>query len=394
MARSLLVYRWSRLAAAMDYAASTGWAGARFPWESAWTGGEVCPDFAADVRDYQHHVTGDISFAIRQYLAMTGDVQMFQDIQDGFSGCQFVRQIAEFWSSRISYNAATGKYDINEVMGPDEYHANIDNNVYTNIVAAMAIFFSDFTSCVAQCPEIPEDWIEMASQLSLQYDSELDYHPQYEGYQPGTTIKQADTVLAGFPLMYNMTRSSREQDLRMYESVTDPGGPAMTWGMFAVGYLELGQEDRAAELFRRSYEPYYHQPFYMWTENVKGTGAVNFITGMGGFLQGVIFGYFGARIKLDRIEFAPVLPVNTSTITLTGLDYFQAVIDISVDQDNVIVDFRSVNPDNFLVLTSEDDELEIGKPQRITISRGKFNIRPLYVEYLARCKLPSDSIGN
>ena len=75
---SLLVYRWSRLAPAMDYAASTGWAGARFPWESAWTGGEVCPDFAADVRDYQHHVTGDISFAIRQYLAMTGDVDIFE----------------------------------------------------------------------------------------------------------------------------------------------------------------------------------------------------------------------------------------------------------------------------------------------------------------------------
>ena len=37
----------------------------RFPWESAATGYEVCPAFAADVRDFQHHITGDISFAFR-----------------------------------------------------------------------------------------------------------------------------------------------------------------------------------------------------------------------------------------------------------------------------------------------------------------------------------------
>ena len=29
-------------------------------------------------------------------------------------------------------------------MGPDEYHAKVDNNVYTNIVAALAIYMADF----------------------------------------------------------------------------------------------------------------------------------------------------------------------------------------------------------------------------------------------------------
>ena len=31
-----------------------------------------------------------------------------------------------------------------QVMGPDEYHAKVDNNVYTNIVAALAIYMADF----------------------------------------------------------------------------------------------------------------------------------------------------------------------------------------------------------------------------------------------------------
>lgn len=42
IARSLLEYRWARLSQAEDYAASSGWEGARFPWESAFTGEENC----------------------------------------------------------------------------------------------------------------------------------------------------------------------------------------------------------------------------------------------------------------------------------------------------------------------------------------------------------------
>jgi len=77
--RALLDYRLNRLEAARDYAASTGWSGVRFPWESAFTGGEVCPDWAAETRDNQHHISGDVSFAIRQYLAVTGDTSVFSE---------------------------------------------------------------------------------------------------------------------------------------------------------------------------------------------------------------------------------------------------------------------------------------------------------------------------
>lgn len=33
----------------------------------------------------------------------------------------------------------------------------------------------------------------------------------------------------------------------------------------------------------------------IWVENSDGSGAVNFLTGMGGFLQAVLFGYTGFR---------------------------------------------------------------------------------------------------
>ena len=34
---------------------------------------------------------------------------------------------------------------------------------------------------------------------------------QYSGYTLGTVVKQADTVLAGYPLMYPMAASTRAQ---------------------------------------------------------------------------------------------------------------------------------------------------------------------------------------
>lgn len=44
----------------------------RFPWESAFTGYETTQPCCPEVAKYQHHITADVSFAIRQYLAVKG----------------------------------------------------------------------------------------------------------------------------------------------------------------------------------------------------------------------------------------------------------------------------------------------------------------------------------
>lgn len=62
-------------------------------------------------------------------------------------------------------------------------------------------------------------------------------------------VKQADVVLLGFPLEVDMPESVRKNDLDMYEKVTTSNGPAMTWSMFCVGYLELNELNSAASMF-------------------------------------------------------------------------------------------------------------------------------------------------
>ena len=44
---------------------------------------------------------------------------------------------------------------------------------------------------------------------------------QYTGYTVGTVVKQADTVLAGYPLMYPMAASTRAQ-VTVFTRVTCP----------------------------------------------------------------------------------------------------------------------------------------------------------------------------
>ena len=62
----------------------------------------------------------------------------------------------------------------------------------------------------------------------------------------------------------------------------------MTWGMHAVAWFELGEREQVDSLFNRSFGNA-QLPFLVWTETPSG-GATNFLTGVGGFLQTVLFG--------------------------------------------------------------------------------------------------------
>lgn len=42
-------------------------------------------------------------------------------------------------------------------------------------------------------------------------------------------MKQADVVLLGYPVPFSLSPHVRRKNLEIYESVTSPQGPAMTW---------------------------------------------------------------------------------------------------------------------------------------------------------------------
>ena len=64
-------------------------------------------------------------------------------------------------------------------------------------------------------------------------------------------VKQADVILIGYPLDAEPNQDVRRNDLDLYETVTTSNGPAMTWSMFCIGHLELGQPIKAANMFHK-----------------------------------------------------------------------------------------------------------------------------------------------
>jgi trehalose/maltose hydrolase-like predicted phosphorylase len=56
-------------------------------------------------------------------------------------------------------------------------------------------------------------------------------------------------------------------------------------------------------------------PFMTWNEKLIG-GHPHFITGAGGYLQNIVFGYGGIRIYADLLAVNPVLPPDAEYIKL------------------------------------------------------------------------------
>jgi trehalose/maltose hydrolase-like predicted phosphorylase len=114
-ARELLNYRLLQVKAARDRAAETGYRGVKFPWEGGISGNDVTPECCPQNKDLQIHITGDVAFAIRQYIAITKDIEWLRETQPNHitNACGLIREIAEFWISRAKYNHTTRLYDIN-----------------------------------------------------------------------------------------------------------------------------------------------------------------------------------------------------------------------------------------------------------------------------------------
>ena len=237
------------------------------------------------------------------------------------------------------------------VIPPDEYADHKTDSVYTNAVAILSLQYAmkaatllhkekEYEQSIARWKDVSERIV----MVTAENDAGLLYHPEYAGYKEGTMIKQADTIMLGYPFeitFSNMTAAVRANDLDVYQKVSDNEGPAMTWGMFAIGYVEMGaaRAQDAAINFNRSFANV-HEPFNVWTETPTG-GAANFLTGAGGFLQAAFFGYSQLRIGEDAITLKPQLPEATNNMRLRGVAYLGNKLDISYDAHTITFEART-----------------------------------------------------
>ncbi len=144
--RALLMYRYRRLDAAREYARENGYKGAMFPWQTADDGREETPTihynpksgaWDPDLSCRQRHVSIAVFYNTWKYISDTGDREFLKSF-----GAEMMFEIARFWASIATFSPGTGRYHIEGVMGPDEFHEALEgsgkhglkDNAYTNIM--------------------------------------------------------------------------------------------------------------------------------------------------------------------------------------------------------------------------------------------------------------------
>lgn len=307
LARTMLDYRIDCLAAARRKAYAHGYGGAMFPWESDDRGEESTPTFAL-TGPLEHHVTADVALACWNYYCVTQDRAWLRR-----SGYPLLREAARFWCDRVTANA-DGSYSIPNVVGADEYASGVTDNAFTNGVVRRALEAA--AAAAALCGEQPDPrWARIAAGLRILRfgDGTTREHAAYAGER----IKQADANLLAYPLGIVTGREAILRDLAYYEPRIDTlDGPAMSYAVFAVQYARLGMARKADELFRRAYRPNRRPPFGVLAETAS-SGNPYFLTGAGGLLQAVLFGFGGLEIGPEGLAQLPsVLPPAWKRLTI------------------------------------------------------------------------------
>jgi trehalose/maltose hydrolase-like predicted phosphorylase len=309
IAKSILEYRYQRLEAAKKNAFSHGYKGAMFPWESSDEGTEDTPVWAL-TGPFQHHITGCIGWAFWKYYEVTKDKDWLRE-----RGYPLLKEVADFWASRVE-RKGPGKYEINNVIGANEWQENIDNNAFTNGMAITVLRYA--TQAAVELGIKPDpDWNHVAMNIPILKfpDGVTKENATYDGVM----IKQADVNLLAYPLNLISDKTQVEKDLKYYEARMSPEGPAMGNSVLATLYARMGNPEKAYDLFLKCYKPNEVPPFGVLAETAGGTNPY-FATGAGGTLQAVIFGFGGIDIGNGGInQLKTSIPTRWKSLSIKGV---------------------------------------------------------------------------
>ncbi|MDZ8189950.1 MAG: beta-phosphoglucomutase [Nostoc sp. ChiSLP02] len=372
IARNLLSYRWHTLPGARRKAVHYGYKGAMFSWESAVTGDEVTPrwllptDFYGEdvriwCRDREIHINADIPYAAWNYWQATGDDWWMQKY-----GADIILDTAIFWASRVEFNAEREQYEIKGVIGTDEYHELVHNNVFTNrmvqwhLEKAIAIFdwlnhkyperATELEGRLQLTKEQLNHWQDIIAKMLLFYDPSTELIEQFQGFFQLEDINLADYQGRdrSMQAILGIDKTNKHQILKqpdvlmllylMRESADFPYSEKAlqtNWDYYAprtdISYgSSLGPPVHAilASDLHISTEAYklFMQSVMVDLEDNRGNTAdgIHGATA-GGVWQAVIFGFGGIQFTQNRPVANPHLPANWTRLKFKlhwqGLSY-------------------------------------------------------------------------
>jgi 1,2-alpha-glucosylglycerol phosphorylase len=357
VARNVMSYRHRTLDGARRKAALLGYAGAFYAWISGATGDELCPDFFfVDVltgrpirnhfNDWQMHISPDIATTVEHYVRATGDRRFLVE-----HGAEIVFEVARFLASFVYERPADGAYHLIRLLGPDEYHENVDDNVFSleqsraalrGAVALwdeLAVAEPDALDALRQRLDLGDDdralWEDVADRLRTvepdpqtglleQFDGyfalediapdaladRLQHPDEYWGWPNGIAVhtqvlKQADVIqlFVCQPERYDASVMAANVD---YYLPRTKHASSLSRPMYGLVAARLGRVDEAYELFLRG------ATVDLLADSHAAPGGT-FIGGIhtaacGATWQVAVLGFGGVHVLDDRVEIAPRLP--------------------------------------------------------------------------------------
>ena len=284
----------------------------------------------------EQHIAADVPYAVWRYWRATGD--------DGFfltAGAEIILETARFWASR-AVAETDGKRHIRHVIGPDEYHEDVDDSAFTNVLARWTILrgleaidllrarwparATALCQSLALSDDELADWRDAAARIVTGFDPATGLYEEFEGYhglenidlaayadhtmpidvvigrertQRSQIVKQADVVALIALLPDAFPPGSAEANFRHYEPRTAHGS-SLSAGMHAVVAARQGDTDMALRFLRLAAEA-------DLDNDSNSAGGIR-IAGLGAVWQAVVMGFAGLDLADDVPSLAPRLP--------------------------------------------------------------------------------------
>ncbi len=378
-ARSLLMYRYHTLGAARGNAKQNGYKGARYAWESADTGQEETPRWGLDYKgnpvriwtgDIEYHISADVAYAMWEYYRASGDEEFFLDY-----GIEVILETARFWSTLAKYNTELDRYEINDVIGPDEFHEHIDNNIYTNYLAKWNIEkglhlldwlnenYSDHYNRIVSEISITEKELKklkkVAKKLYISFNPEKGLMEQFEGYfklkdvfideyddnnmpiwpkevditdlNTYTLIKQADVIMLLHLLGEDFNFSTKKKNFKYYEKRTMQKS-SLSPSIYSLMGLVVGDHSKAYEYLMRTAK-------VDLADNQGNTAHGLHSASTGGTWQAAVFGFGGMYVNKEGVlGFAPKwIPEHWDSFTFR-IHWQSTILKVTVKRNNITVE--------------------------------------------------------
>ncbi len=347
-AASALRWRHSTLDLAHERAAELRIGGAAFPWRTI-RGQECSGYWPAGTASF--HINADVADAVRRYVAATDDV----DFSAG-PGIELLVETARLWQS-LGHHDHQGRFRIDGVTGPDEYSGIVDNNTFTNLMAARN--FSTAAEAVRRHPEraaelqVTDDevaaWCEAADAVVVPFDEELGVTAQAEGFTryrrwdfDATTssdypllmhhhyytlyssqvVKQADLVFALYLFGDRFDADQKRRDFEYYEAITVRDS-SLSAPVQAVVAAEVGHLDLAYDYVRES-------ALVDLRDLAGNTSEGLHLASLAGSWLAVVAGFGGLRDHGSTLELSPKLPAALRRICF-GIIYRDRRLRVTID---------------------------------------------------------------